>query len=84
MMAWGKGCSSWDDSVDLANILKFDGEIPDNHLVTTTWHENESLSDVFWFCKYTASSQFYDLKTIVLHISKADRSNDFQRTFKNA
>jgi hypothetical protein len=30
MMAWGKDCSSWDDSVDLANLDQFGyGEIHD-------------------------------------------------------
>jgi hypothetical protein len=42
MMAWGRECSSWDDSVDWANIDKFgDSPIPDDECVVTTWHEDE-------------------------------------------
>ena len=40
MMAWGKDCSKWDDSVDFANLEQHDfGDIPDNNFVMTTWHE---------------------------------------------
>ena len=50
MMAWGPRCSSWDDSVDWANIGSFgDEEIPDAAFVMTTWHDDEPLDEVFWF-----------------------------------
>lgn len=49
MMAWGNDCSLWDDSVDVANLEAHNwGNIPVDKSVMTTWHENESLSDVFW------------------------------------
>jgi hypothetical protein len=49
MMAWGKDCSLWDDSVDVANLEANNWEdIPVDKAVTTTWHEDEPLSDVFW------------------------------------
>ena len=48
MMAWGKNSTSWDDSVDIANIEQFSFEdIPDDKFVMTTWHENETLKEVF-------------------------------------
>ena len=35
MMAWGEDCSSWDDSVDWANLETFDfGDIPDDEDVS--------------------------------------------------
>ena len=44
MMIWGRECSSWDDSVDLANLEDFGfGEIPDDKFVMTTWNEDEPL-----------------------------------------
>lgn len=53
MMAWGEACSSWDDSVDIANLEDFDfGDIPDDQFVMTTWHENQTLNEVFWFSKH--------------------------------
>src|SRR5215467_8233133 len=48
MMAWGNDCSSWDDSVDIANLEQFNYEnIPDERFVMTTWRENEPLAEVF-------------------------------------
>ncbi len=55
MMAWGVDCSSWDDSVDWANLSAAGpDEIPDDKFVTTTWHEDEPLSETFWFAANTA------------------------------
>ena len=72
MMAWGNGCSLWDDSVDMANLEAFDfGDIPANKDVMTTWHENEPLSEVFWFAKNSAFHPTVELeKTVILHISR--------------
>ena len=57
MMAWGPGCSSWDDSVDWANIESFEsGDIPEDRFVLTTWHEGQSLEEAFDFCKACAKS----------------------------
>src|SRR3954463_12099376 len=50
MMAWGANSGSWDDSVDWANLAKFDyAGIPDDKSVMTTWHDDEPLSETFWF-----------------------------------
>ena len=57
MMAWGEGCSSWDDSVDWANLREWGyEEVPEEHHVMTTWHEDEPLEEVFWFACYAASN----------------------------
>jgi hypothetical protein len=71
MMAWGEDCSSWDDSVDYANLEKFEYQkIPPESFVTTTWHESESLSEVFWYCKNVAKHGIENLEnTLLLHIS---------------
>src|SRR5689334_494931 len=55
MMAWGKECGTWDDSVDYANLERFNhGDIPDENFVMTTWHADETLIEVFWFSKHSA------------------------------
>lgn len=86
MMAWGKNCSSWDDSVDLANVIQFEGKsIPDEAVVRTTWHEDESLKEVFWFAKYAAHHESLDLKeTIILHVSSEDKHRLFASEYSNA
>ncbi|MGX5200356.1 DUF7684 family protein [Aliikangiella sp. IMCC44632] len=85
MMAWGMHCSSWDTSVDLANIAQYEDNIPDDGFVTTTWHEDEPLSEVFWFSKNTAFSEYHDSnEVLVVHISKVDKCDEFTRKYKNA
>ena len=55
MCAWGPDCSSWDDSVDYANLEAFSyGDIPEDRFVMTTWHDEEPLEEALWFAKYTA------------------------------
>ena len=79
MMAWGKNCSSWDDSVDLANLKEFSyEEIPDDKLVMTTWHENESLRDVYFFSKYNATHSIVEIyNTLLVHISRYNKEKEF-------
>ena len=71
MMAWGKECSTWDDSVDTANLEIFNYKnIPDDKFAMTTWHEDELLKEVFWFSKHSADHPEIEISsTLVLHIS---------------
>lgn len=75
MMAWGHDCGAWDDSVDDASLQRFDGgDVPDDASVTTTWHADESLSEVFVYCEHCASHATVELRhTVLAHI--ADRSD---------
>lgn len=86
MLAWGTGCSAWDDSVDWANIEAFGfGEIPDERLVITTWHEGESLEDVFRYCKQHAVHHVTALQHVVLvHISDAARASEVKEMYLGA
>ena len=84
MMAWGEDCSSWDDSVDLANLEGFDfGDIPDDEFVMTTWHKNEPLREVFWFAKVVADHPAVKLDNIlILHICADDKRAKFDILFR--
>jgi hypothetical protein len=86
MMAWGPGCSSWDDSVDWANLADFDyGDIPDERIVWTTWHERETLDEVFWFAARCASHDHAELRnTILLHVSPKDEAEEMLERFRTA
>jgi hypothetical protein len=85
VIAWGNNCSLWDDSVDLANIAQFEDGIPNDQYVTTTWHDDEELNEVFWFAKNSAFNQYHDLKEIViLHISEENKGSEFSMALKNA
>jgi hypothetical protein len=83
MMAWGVACSSWDDSVDWANIDKYgDDPIPEDGFVLTTWHAGEPLEEVFWFSKNCATHPTVDLdRTLILDISTGSRSKQLLQAY---
>ena len=83
MVAWGANCSSWDDSVDMANIEESEPkEIPEDKFVMTTWHENESLREAFWFAKHNAFHPTVALQhTLLLHISAQNSEQELLRAY---
>jgi hypothetical protein len=86
MMAWGVNCSTWDDSVDMANIEKFgfDG-IPENYHIMTTWHDHDSLDDVFLFSKNKAFDPNIEIPhTILLDISLKNRKSEILKAYVDA
>ncbi len=87
MMVWGNQCTTWDDSVDLANLEAFDfGDIQEKDFVVTTWHPSEPLEDAFWIAK-NFSFHFYDVEldnTIILHVSDSSRSDELLEMYANA
>jgi hypothetical protein len=88
MLAWGRDCSSWDDSVDLANLQAFDfGDIPPNEFVMTTWHEEDSLAEVFQFAKQHAtpmSPEVAIVDTLIFHVGSIDRGREYAELFAAA
>jgi hypothetical protein len=83
MMAWGQDCLSWDDSVDYANLDEFDyGDIPDDRFVMTTWHNNEPIEEVFWYCRYAAHHSEMDLPNVyIIHIAPASRKEAMLKAY---
>ena len=77
MMAWGHDCSLWDDSVDIAKLEAFDWkDIPKDKHVTTSWHEDESLEDVFHFSKICGEySKTLITGIIILDITEISRED---------
>jgi hypothetical protein len=86
MMAWGEDCSSWDDSVDIANLKRFGYEdISENQFVMTTWHEDEPLEEVFWFSKNSSNHPTKLLKSdLLLHIAAEPRELQLLRAYADA
>jgi hypothetical protein len=78
MLAWGPNCSSWDDSVDHANLRAFDfGEIPDDQGVYTTWHDDQSLREVFWDAQFIGHHDKVKLRfSLVIHIAIESRRSE--------
>ncbi|QBB72302.1 hypothetical protein ELE36_19075 [Pseudolysobacter antarcticus] len=86
MLAWGDECSLWDDLVDIANLEEFGySEIPDEAFVMTTWHESQTLEEVFRFTKGFAIHPHVELKrTLILHIAESDMQTAFLQMYNDA
>ena len=83
MCAWGIDCSVWDDAVDYA-CIEHKG-VSAEELVMTTWHENESIKEVFQFVKNDAAHDYYpNLKTVIIHISAASNEKEVVHEFSFA
>lgn len=86
MMAWGAECSSWDDSVDWANIsVAGVDDIPDDQFVMTTWHADEPLSETFWFAGFTAHHPTVHLEhVVIIDIGPTNRESQTLQAYKEA
>ncbi|MBX9575489.1 MAG: hypothetical protein K2X07_07620 [Caulobacteraceae bacterium] len=71
MCAWGLDASSWDDSVDWASRrLNGADELPDDKWVMTTWHDHESLDQVFRYAGHCAQHPTIDLeRVLIVHVA---------------
>ena len=87
-MAWGIDCSSWDDSIDEANIDQFfPRSVPDNKFVMTTWHSKESIEEVFFFAKFNAVLSYDNIKLVdllVLDLGLIPREAEIMRVYETA
>ena len=83
MVAWGANCSSWDDSVDWANIEAFDfKQIPEDRFVMTTWHEDQPLSEALWYAKHNAFHPTIELQhTLLIHVSARNGEQELLRAY---
>jgi len=83
MMAWGLDCSSWDDSVDHANVTLFpnaDGSGDD--FVMTTWHAQQTLEELFQFSAWAAMHPSLELdRTYIVHIAPEQRAMMLLETY---
>lgn len=86
MLAWGEGCSSWDDSVDIANLEDFDyGDITHEFDVLTTWHDNESLAECMCFAKNCATHLSVEIeRTVIVHIGAQAREAELLAAYAEA
>jgi hypothetical protein len=86
MMAWGQSCADWDDSVDWASLVKHDYDIKsDDDLIMTTWHEDDSLDEVFWFAKTSAEHPTIKVdRTLIIDINESTRRDLMIDRFQKA
>ena len=85
-LAWGQDCSIWDDAVDWASIGAFDFKpIPPEHFVMTTWHEDETIEEVFWFAMHCAEHPTVALRSsLILDIASVEREVETLQAWRSA
>lgn len=86
LMAWGRECGSWKESVEDACLEAFDYEdVPEDKLVITSSHDDEELADVFWFSKHRAHHAAHELKPVwLLHVGMQARQEALLAEYEDA
>ena len=86
MMAWGVKCSSWDESVDWANhSVTGLNDVPDDQFVMTTWHDDEPLTETFWYAGFTAHHPTVSLQHVaVIDIGPKNREAEMLEAYAAA
>jgi hypothetical protein len=85
VMAWGVECEAWHDAVDDA-YLEFHNyeDVGEDLAIVTTWHDDEELTDVFWFAKQRASHALDLSTTVILHIADAPDKDALEAAYADA
>lgn len=83
--AMGPACSSWDDSIDWAHLERFDfADIPPSQSVMTTWHDDETFSEVCWFAKHSSHPTESMKTTVLLHVAALAREAELLEAYAAA
>lgn len=82
---WGKQCEAWHDAIDDAYLeaTNYEDVAPEKALATT-WHEDEELSEVFWFARHRAMHPAELRETLILHIAEAPRRDELEAAWRDA
>ncbi|MEM1379414.1 MAG: hypothetical protein AAGH41_02190 [Pseudomonadota bacterium] len=85
-LALGEGCEDWHDHVDEELLEKHDyKDIPDAEFIMTTWHDDEPLSEVFWFAAHAAHHDIAHFQEVLLlDVTKDQRREEMLKQYRNA
>jgi hypothetical protein len=85
-LAWGLECQAWEEAVEEAALEAVNYEdVPEEQRVMTTSHEDEELSEAFWFAKHRAVHPAHELRdTLILHIADTPRRDEIEAEYRDA
>ena len=85
-LAWGLECRAWEEAVEEAALEAVNYEdVPEEQRVMTTSHEDEELSEAFWFAKHRAVHPAHELRdTLILHIADTPRRDEIEAEYRDA
>lgn len=86
VLAWGRDCEAWREAIDDAAEEAADYEdVPDEHRVLATAHEDEDMEEVFWFARHRAVHPALALDaTLIVHIAAAPRREALEAAYAEA
>ncbi|MES2162420.1 MAG: hypothetical protein V4476_14770 [Pseudomonadota bacterium] len=85
-LAWGKECEAWREAIEDASLEAVNYEdVPDEQLLITTAHEDEELSEAFWYARHRAAHPAHELReTLILHIADTPRREELETEYRDA
>jgi hypothetical protein len=85
-LAWGDQCEAWREAIEDASLEASDyDDVPAERQVISTAHEDEELSEAFWFAKHRAVHPAHELRdTLILHIAATPRRDEIEAEYREA
>jgi len=87
MMAWGPASTTWDDSVDWSDLAARKFKEDDSRFVMTTWHDDETLENAFWYSQFCANFSYDDVEltnALIVDVSDVDRETEMLALFEQS
>ncbi|MET0320309.1 MAG: hypothetical protein ABW069_06270 [Duganella sp.] len=85
-VVWGQGAVAWGESIEDAHLEATDYEdVADEDVLIVTTHEDDDLSEAFWYARHRASHPAHELRdTVIVHIADAPRQDELEEEFNDA
>lgn len=85
-LAWGQEAEAWRESLDDAHLEATNYEdVDDADLLISTAHDDEDLSEVFWFARHRATHPAHPLRdTLIVHLADVPRQEQLEAEFRDA
>ena len=83
---WGIECNDWSDALLRAMHEVFIDEVPDEHFIMTSWHDDESLKSAFFYlgaCAYLSYTDVELENTLLLHIGGENKEQEILEEYHN-
>jgi hypothetical protein len=84
-LAWGDQCEAWREAIEDASLEASDyDDVAEERQVITTAHEDEEMSEVFWFARHRAVHPAELRETLILHIADTPRRDEIEAGYRDA
>jgi hypothetical protein len=86
VIVWGKDAVAWGESIEDAHLEATNYEdLADEDVLIVTSHEDDDLSEAFWYAQHRASHPAHELRdTVIVHLADAARQDELEDAFNDA